>query len=86
MKEVSLEGSSEDDQQVDNEAGTHTQAEAKGCLCTMCSWSLHFEKGFYILFLHDVESFPCAFGILWVSCFSIFLILQIAMFIFIFST
>ena len=29
------------------------------------SQSLHFEKGLYILFVYDVKSFPCAFGILW---------------------
>ena len=32
---------------------------------TRKSQSLHFEKGLYILFLYDVKSFPCAFGILW---------------------
>lgn len=34
-----------------------------------------------ILFVPDVECFPSALVIFWVSCFSVFLILHIAMFI-----
>ena len=34
-----------------------------------------------IVFVPDVEYFPSALVIFWVSCFSVFLILQIAMFI-----